>query len=104
MTNMKYKEYFEKIENELEVIANNFLIINSEAKQEQSKPNWSNRTFMNTLIIFQSALMDKLWDNQEFDNMSFKDRIKMAESCGKELRKLIHTYTNLDTHKIEEFL
>jgi cyclopropane fatty-acyl-phospholipid synthase-like methyltransferase len=104
MTNMEYKEYFKKIENELEVTANFFLVINSDPKQEQSKPNWSNRTFMNTLIIFQSALMDKLYDNQEFDNMPFEERIKMAESCGKELRKLIHTYTNLDTHKMEDFL
>ena len=32
------------------------------------------------------------------------DRMKMAESCGLALRKLIHTYTGLDTHKIDEFL
>jgi hypothetical protein len=28
----------------------------------------------------------------------------MAVQCGLDLRKLIHTYTGLDTHKIEEFL
>ena len=68
------------------------------------KPNYSKRDFMNVVIIFQTALMDKLWDNQEFDNMSFDDRIKMAEKCGEDLRKFIFTYTNLDTHKVKEFL
>jgi len=28
----------------------------------------------------------------------------MATQCGKDLRKLIHTFTGLDTHKIENFL
>jgi hypothetical protein len=36
--------------------------------------------------------------------MSIEDRYKMAESCGNEMRKLIHTYTNLDTHEVENFL
>jgi hypothetical protein len=36
--------------------------------------------------------------------MSLFDRMKMCESCGLELRKLIHTYTGLDTHKFEDFL
>jgi hypothetical protein len=48
--------------------------------------------------------MDKMYDNQDFDNMSLDERMKMAESCGLALRKLIHTYTGLDTHNIEEFL
>ena len=68
------------------------------------KPNYSNRDFMNCLQIFMSALMDKLWDNQEFDNMSMEDRENMALSCGNELRKVIHTYTGIDTHEVEKLL
>ena len=83
---------------ELEAIANDLLT------QNGNKPNYSNRDFMNATIIFQTALMDKMFDNQDYDNMAIDDRMKMAESCGLELRKLIHTYTGLDTHKIEEFL
>jgi hypothetical protein len=59
---------------------------------------------MNAVIIFQSALMCKMYDMQDFDGMSFDDRIKMAESCGLALNKLIHTYTGLDTHKVEQFI
>jgi len=36
--------------------------------------------------------------------MDLKNRSEMAIQCGMELRKLIHTYTGLDTHKIEEFI
>jgi hypothetical protein len=89
---------------ELELIANDLLNQNATAKGNENKPNYSNRDFMNATIIFQTALMDKMFDNQDYDEMDIDDRMKMTESCGLELRKLIHTYTGLDTHKIEEFL
>jgi len=89
---------------ELEIIANDLLEQNSEAIGIENKPNYTNREFLNTLIIFQTALMDKMWDNQEFDNMTFENREKMAHKCGDDLRKLIHTYTNLDTYEIVNFL
>jgi hypothetical protein len=84
--------------NELEIIANG--IVN----QNEKKPNYSNLDFLNTIIIFQNALMDKMYDTQDYDKMHLDDRYKMAESCGSELRKLIHTYTGLDTHNFEDFL
>ena len=89
---------------ELEIIANDILNQNAEAKGNENKPNYTNREFMNALIIFQTALMDKMWDMQTFDKLEFKDRENMAVQCGLDLRKLILTYTGLDTHKIEEFL
>jgi hypothetical protein len=89
---------------ELEIIANDILNKNADAKGYENKPNYTNREFMNALIIFQTALMDKMWDNQNFDKMKMQDRENMAVRCGLDLRKLIHTYTGLDTHKIEEFL
>ena len=89
---------------ELEIIANDILNQNADAKGNENKPNYTNREFMNALIIFQTALMDKMWDNQNFDKMKMQDRENMAVKCGLDLRKLIHTYTGLDTHKIEEFL
>ena len=90
--------------NELEEIANDLLTQNAEAKGNENKPNYTNREFMNAVIIFQTALMDKMYDNQEYDKMDIENRFKMAESCGLDLRKLIHTYTGLDTHKFDDFL
>ena len=88
--------------NELEAIANDLLTQNAEAKGNENKPNYSNRDFMNAVIIFQTALMDKMYDNQ--NGMSLDERIEMAERCGLDLRKLMQTYTGLDLHKFEEFL
>ena len=88
--------------NELEAIANDFLTQNAEAKGNENKPNYSNRDFMNAVIIFQTALMDKMYDNQ--NGMSLDERMEMAERCGLDLRNLIHTYTGLDLHKFEEFI
>ena len=90
--------------NELEEIANDLLTQNAEAKGNENKPNYTNRQFMNAVIIFQTALMDKMYDNQDYDDMHTENRSKMAVSCGVDLRKLIHTYTGLDTHKFEDFL
>jgi len=88
----------------LEMIATDFLNQNANAKGDENKPNYSNRDFMNALIIFQNALMDKMYDCQTYDNLDLEDRLKMCVSCGEELRKLIHTYTGLDTHKFEQFI
>jgi len=48
--------------------------------------------------------MDKMYDNQDYDKMNLKERSNMATQCGLDLRKLIHTYTGLDTHNFEDFL
>jgi hypothetical protein len=89
---------------ELEKIASELLEQNANAVGDENKPNYSNRDFMNALIIFQTALMDKMYDNQSFDQMPVEHRLAMANSCGTELRKLIHTYTGLDTHDVEKFV
>ncbi len=82
----------------LELIASDIL------EQHGQKPNYSNRDFLNTIIIFQSALMDKMFDVQQSEKMDMKQREEMATKCGEDLRKLIRTYTNLDTHNLEQFL
>lgn len=84
--------------NIIDLVAKGLLI------QSGQKPNYSNRNFMNATIIFETALIDKMFDYQNEDNMSEEDRINMAISCGKAFRKFIHTYTGLNTNKIEDFL
>ena len=93
-----------KYKQELEIIASDLLKQNAEAIGNENKPNYTNRDFMNTLIIFQTALMDKMYDNQDYDDMDLESRLKMSNQCGLDLHKLIHTYTGLDTHKFEEFI
>jgi hypothetical protein len=64
------------------------------------KPNYSDEAMLNSTIIFQSVLIDKIYNNQDYDNMDILDRFKMVEKAGEDLRKLIHTYTGLDTIKL----
>jgi len=72
-------------------------------KQNGEKPNYSNFDFFSAIVIFQTALMDKMFENQDYDKMDMDDRLNMAYKCGEDLRKLIHTYTGLDTHNFDDF-
>ena len=62
------------------------------------KPNYTEDALRASGKILLSVVMDKMWDMQEQDKMSQEDRLKMAQSCGEELRKLFKTYCNVDTH------
>jgi hypothetical protein len=66
------------------------------------KPGYTDNAMLDVSLIFQSVFMDKIFDNQEYDNMNHEHRMEMAEQAGKDLRKLIHTYTGLDTVTLVE--
>ena len=86
------------MKNDIEKIATEIL------NTSRIKPNYTNRDFMNIVIVFQSAMMDKLFEVMNFDNMALEERLKMAEKCGLDLKDFIFKYTNIDTHKIENYL
>lgn len=81
---------------ELEAIASDLSKQILEA--DNVKPNYSDTDFLNILLIFQTALYYKMYENQDYDDMDMESRLEMAKSCGKELGRLLHTYTgfNLD--------
>ena len=83
---------------ELEQIATSIL------SQHGSKPGYSNRDFFNTLLIFNCALVDKIYDNQDKIGMEIDDRLDMVHKCGTEMRDLILKYTGIDTLNVEEML
>lgn len=83
---------------ELEEIATSIL------SQHGSKPGYTNRDFFNTLLIFNCALVDKIYDNQDKIGMGLKDRVDMVQNCGTEMRDLILKYTGIDTLNVEEML
>ena len=64
------------------------------------KPNFSNDALLDATLIFQTVLFDKVHDLQTDEKMKLKYGLEMAESLGNELKKLIKTYTNLDTHEL----
>ena len=89
---------------DLDLLANSFLEQAINAKLGENKPNYTNRDFMNALIIFQNALMDKMFDNQNYIGMNYEEIAEMAMNCGNELRDFILKYTGLNPSNIDEFL
>ena len=66
------------------------------------KPDYTPEGFRAATKIFMSVLMDKMWDLQEKEDISFEDRIKMAEAAGNRLNEFIKSFTDIDTFKIYE--
>ena len=66
------------------------------------KPEYTMDGFRGGVKIFGSVMMDKVWELQEYDEISLEMRIKMIEKLGNEMRSLVKTYTNIDTHKLYE--
>ena len=89
---------------DLDMLANSFLEQAINAEFGENKRNYTNRDFFNVLIIFQNALMDKMFDNQNHIEMSLQDREQMAINCGYDLRDFILKYTGLNPSKIDDFL
>ena len=64
------------------------------------KPEYTIEGVRASVKIFMSVLMDKMWDLQSNEKIDIKDREKMAEKVGQDVRKLIKTYTDIDTHDL----
>lgn len=63
-------------------------------------PHYSNESFRAIIKLFMSAMMDKIWDLQEGEEMESEDRLAMVERCGQELRKLVKVYTGIDSQEL----
>lgn len=61
-------------------------------------PQYHYDGFKAIVKIFMSAMLDKLWELQEKEDIPQKSREEMALKCGEQLRQLIKTYTDIDTH------
>ena len=61
------------------------------------RPEYTIEGFRAGIKIFMSILMDKMWELQENEEMSQEDRENMAIKLGNDIRKLIKTYTDINT-------
>ena len=62
--------------------------------------NFSDDALRSALMTFVKISSEKMYELQDSENMAFDDSVNMVESFGKELRKLIKTYTNIDTFEL----
>jgi hypothetical protein len=59
------------------------------------KPNFSNDALLDVVLIFQSVLMDKLYDSYKDYPLELQEN--RAQLSGEELRNFILKFTSLDT-------
>lgn len=59
------------------------------------KPNYSKDAFLDATLIFQTVLLDKLYDSYQHNSLSFQK--ERAQAAGNELRNFILKFTSLDT-------
>ena len=69
-------------------------------ENHETKPGFDDEGFRASVYIFQSALLDKMWELQEKENISMEVREDMATKCGENIRNLIKTFTNIDTFEL----
>lgn len=62
------------------------------------KPNFTDKGFRAATKIFASILMDKMYELQVNENIDLQDKMSMAKKVGNDIRKIVKTYTNIDTH------
>lgn len=68
--------------------------------QELGVPLFTDDGFRAAVKIFMSAVMDKMWKLQQEEGIDIETRGEMAGKCGEEIRKIIKTYTGIDSHDL----
>jgi len=63
-------------------------------------PNYSDDGFKASIKIFMSTMLDKMWVMQEDENIEMEDREKMALKLGGDIKRLVKTYADIDTHEL----
>jgi len=64
------------------------------------KPEFTKEGFRASIFIFQSALMDKMYELQTKQEMPNDECELMAKNLGEELRNTIFRFTGIDTHEL----
>ena len=64
------------------------------------KYEYADEDLFNSLIIFNSVLVTKLYDLGILEKQPFEIMANQAQKMGEELRLLIYTYTDIDTHDL----
>ena len=64
------------------------------------KYEYSNDDLLNALVVFNSVLVTKLYELGISEKQPFEIMADQAKKMGEELRLLIYTYTDIDTHDL----
>ena len=67
------------------------------------KPCYTDNGFRAGIKIFMSVILDKMWELQSNEDIDIKVREDMAQKAGEDIRKLIKTYTDIDTYNLYKY-
>ena len=81
-------------------IINELAIFALESDANGVKYEYLNDDLLNALVIFNSVLGTKLYDLGISEKQPFEMMAEQAQKMGEELRLLIYTYTDIDTHEL----
>jgi hypothetical protein len=68
--------------------------------EDGSKPEFTQEGFRAGVKIFMSVMMDRMYSLQRNEDMGLEEMSDMAETLGKEVRQLVKTYCDIDTHEL----
>lgn len=77
-----------------------YTLLNMSILDQTFRIKYSERDLFNANFIFTNVLFSKMWELQEAENMALEHRLEMTNKFGEDFRRLIKTYTNIDTHEI----
>lgn len=81
-------------------IINELAMFALESDANGVKYEYSNDDLLNALVVFNSVLGTKLYDLGISEKQPFEIMAEQAKKMGEELRLLIYTYTDIDTHEL----
>jgi hypothetical protein len=90
--------YGEKISPILEEIEN--ALWEFEADYPNIPHMFTKNGFRASIKIFMSTLVDNMWKEHIKKDLPMKERAKLAEQAGKDIRTLIKKYTDIDSHDL----
>jgi len=61
---------------------------------------FSKNGFRASIKIFMDVMLAQMWDLTTNECMAQPDKENMAKKLGEDLRALVKTYTNIDTHEL----
>lgn len=88
---MNISERIQPILEEIETV----LLVHSESPMK-----YSDTALRSSVFIFSNALMNRMYELQTQEGMTEEDCCKMAQVAGEEIRKLVKTFTGVDTHEL----
>jgi hypothetical protein len=93
MNSEQKKQYAHAVSRALSGLADELLIYDADVAEPLK---YFDKSLIDVTLILQHICMNKAWERQEKEDLTFEERCKDAERFGKGIRKLIKKFTGKD--------